>query len=190
MKAPFMQGLRKPYTFQLTIKEGGETLANIAVSAGNNADEVAKAKRTIQRALNDFTPSLKNPETVCTVVSAPTTPAVQEPASKNANLNKPEGVYGLVKLHCPKCHSTFGSFLKERRTEFTCKCGHHIDLTANIAPYRFVCPHCEKETWGTTNLENPSIVVTCKCGRDVELLLEKDAKEYRNCLLGGKQNER
>ena len=91
-----------------------------------------------------------------------------------------EGAKGLLRLYCRECGNTFGTFLKERQSEITCRCGHQIDLTAPLALYRFTCPYCQHEGWGKTNSEDPEITIRCKCGGDVDLRWVPKAKEYQN----------
>lgn len=42
------------YMFRLSVERGGETVLNTVIAAGG--DDVQKAKRTVQKLLNDFTP--------------------------------------------------------------------------------------------------------------------------------------
>ena len=93
---------------------------------------------------------------------------------------RPEGARGLLRLYCRECGNTFGTFLKERQSEITCRCGHHIDLTAPLALYRFTCPYCQHEGWGKTNSEDPEIEVQCKCREMVTVRWNRDAREYQN----------
>lgn len=87
---------------------------------------------------------------------------------------------GLLRLRCPACGSTFGTFLREYKTQFPCRCGHAIDLTVPLSRCRFTCPYCEKEYRGQTNLEDPAILIRCKCGGDVDLSWNPKAREYQN----------
>ena len=105
-------------------------------------------------------------------------PAVVPKLEAPASASRPEGARGLLRLRCPECGSTFGTFLKERQRDIACKCGHRIDLTAPLARYRFTCPYCEKDTWGQTNLEDPEITLRCRCGMDVDVMWVPKAKEY------------
>lgn len=93
---------------------------------------------------------------------------------------RPEGARGLLRLYCRECGNTFGTFLKERQSEITCRCGHQIDLTAPLALYRFTCPYCQHECWGKTNSEDPEIEVQCKCREMVTVRWNRDAREYQN----------
>ena len=101
------------------------------------------------------------------------------PSSGTHLPQKDAGIKGLLLLHCSECGDTFHSFLKEPKSEFVCKCGHHIDLTANMAKYEFTCPNCEKRTWGHTNLEDAEITVRCLCGSDIDLQWVSKVKAYR-----------
>lgn len=101
------------------------------------------------------------------------------PASNSVPSPQKAEVKGLLLLHCPDCDSTFQTFLKAPKSEFVCKCGHYIDLTANMAKYEFVCPNCEKKTWGHTNLEDAEISVRCMCGSEIDLQWVSKIKTYR-----------
>lgn len=90
-----------------------------------------------------------------------------------------EGAKGLVILHCKTCGNIFGAFLKESKQEFICKCGGRIDLTRPMARFRYTCPCCEKKTFGTTNVEEPSFEARCRCGNSVMLTWVSKDKEYR-----------
>lgn len=71
--------------------------------------------------------------------------------------------------------------MRERQSEVDCRCGHHIDLTAPLARYRFTCPYCEKEAWGKTNLEDPEITARCPgCGEEVKMRWNPSEREYQN----------
>lgn len=206
------------YTFALKICDSVGTLIDMTIGAAQAPNSLAKAKETIHKTLEEFTPMpivvkepdqgdptvfapnitieakneedkaeapvTLNPGTVMELISTafPEPKTINVPASQEpeATDKKPDGVKGLVHLHCSKCDSNFGTFLKEPKSKFTCKCGHSIDLTVPLARYRFTCPYCEKESWGYTNLEDPAITVRCKCSRDVELWWNTKAKEYRN----------
>ena len=93
---------------------------------------------------------------------------------------RPEGARGLLRLYCRECGNTFGTFLKELQSEITCRCGHHIDLTVPLARYRFTCPHCGKESWGKTNLEDPELTARCICGEDVVMRWNSKEREYQS----------
>ena len=82
--------------------------------------------------------------------------------------------------------------MRSRQSEIACRCGYHIDLTAPLARYRFICPYCEKETWGRTNLEDPEITeeficrlavggASRKAGETLEDVIKRAEEEmYRN----------
>lgn len=174
------------YTFSLCIDYGDRTLIDTTVEVKATAEEITKVKRTIQRLMNEYAPAVApTPEPVPPEpeTQAPITPTEQpgpEVKPTPPPGEKAGGARGLLRLQCPECGSTFGTFLREYQTEIACKCGHQIDLTVPLGRYRFTCPYCEKETWGQTNLEDPDITVRCKCGGDVELHWAPKAKEYQN----------
>ena len=258
-------GLTPTYTFRLQIERSDRTILNTAINAKATADDIAKAKKSIRRLLDEYTPAIKTtvtlrPGTVLELTPEPDLPAppenmtdldlenlwleladvpfddndpdvdmtlaenwkwfrkgtpreeiwrwfderhskgvafllygAQDPEPQGApeealapaggghiSDKRPEGARGLLRLYCQECGNTFGTFLKERQSEITCRCGHHIDLTAPLARYRFTCPYCEKEAWGQTNLEDPEITIRCKCGGNVDLRWVPKAKEYQN----------
>ena len=175
--------LPQTYTFSLCIDRGGHTIVDTTVEVPDTREGITRAKRTVQRLMNEYAPTPKAPE------PAGLTPETQPPADPllaaetapaSPPEKKPEGARGLLRLHCPECGNTFGTFLREYQTEVECKCGHQIDLTTPLALYRFTCPYCQHEGWGKTNLEDPEITVRCKCGEDVTLEWTPSEKEYQN----------
>lgn len=200
--------LPQTYTFSLCIDQGDRTLVDTTVEVEATTKGIAKAKRTIQRLMNEYAPAIEptptqtatpEPGHLSMVVVDESGPAPSsstwehltqraagqqnhqlESAPDTPPEKKPEGARGLLRLRCPECGNTFGTFLREYQTEVACKCGHPIDLTGQLGRYHFTCPYCEKETWGKTNLEDPEITVRCRCGGDVELRWEPKAKEYQN----------
>lgn len=185
----YYDGFVPTYKFSLCIDRGDRILVDTTVEVKATAEEISKAKRTINRLMSEYAPAAtpmpipqeseppkQNPE-----AQAPNgTVDPLEPEGVAPPEKKQEGVRGLLRLRCPECRNTFGTFLREHQSEIVCKCGHHIDLTVPLAGYRFTCPYCEKETWGQTNLEDPEITIRCKCGGDVELRWVPKVKEYRN----------
>lgn len=168
------------YTFSLCIKQDGKVLIGTEASAGDSPEEIAKAKKTIQRSLNEYTPKTTVPhpqktEPTPEATAPPPVQTVTPPVSE-----KQVGVRGLVQVRCPECNNVFSTFLKEYQTEVLCKCGHRIDLTAPLARFAYTCPYCEQTRWGKTNLEDPEITVRCKCGGDVDLRWNPSTKEYQN----------
>jgi len=184
--------LPQTYTFSLFINQGDRTLVDTTVEVNATAEGIAKAKRTIQCLMDEYAPAIETPQAAAlepvppepnTGSQAPINPTDlpdPETASVPPPEKKPEGVRGLIQLHCKECGRTFGTYLREPQTEVLCKCGHPIDLTGQMGKYRFTCPYCEKETWGRTNLEDPDITVRCKCGGDVDLHWVPKAREYQN----------
>lgn len=168
------------YTFSLCIKRDSKILVGTEASAGDSPEEIARAKRTIQRSLNEYTP--KTPTAHPKKTESPK-PAHDPPPIQKVTPpvpEKPEGIRGLLQIRCPECNNIFGTFLKEYQTEVLCKCGHHIDLTVPLARFSYTCPYCEQARWGRTNLEDPEITVRCKCGGDVDLRWNPSSKEYQN----------
>lgn len=184
--------LTTTYTFRLQIVRNDRTIIDVAITATAVPDGIAKAKENIQRMLNEYTPAIKVREPESTRSLETAAPILPEPESQEAPaadcrpdepektaaphqsitrtaVKKPDGVKGLLRLRCPECGNTFGTFLREYQSEVECKCGRRIDLTAPLEKYRFTCPCCEKETWGITNIEGADISIKCKCDMDVNL---------------------
>lgn len=101
------------------------------------------------------------------------------PVRIGSHRHSEEGAKGIVILYCESCGNSFATFLKERKQQFVCRCGGHIDLTRPMARFRYSCPCCEKKTWGSTNVEEPSIETKCLCGNPVVLAWNPRSKEYR-----------
>lgn len=181
------------YMFRLSVERGGETVLNTVIAAGG--DDVQKAKRTVQKLLNDFTPGGGKPARAPVVPDLAGTAAQEREGRETAEeLPSPEpapeplqerrdgqgGVRGTVQLLCGGCGSTIGTFLKNRQAEFRCKCGDSIDLTRPLARFEYTCPYCEAKIWGLTNMEKPDITIKCRCGSPVDLQWVPKIREYRN----------
>lgn len=50
------------YTFSFCIKKDGKVLVGTEVGAGDSQEEITRAKKTIQRLLNEYNPAAKHPE--------------------------------------------------------------------------------------------------------------------------------
>lgn len=175
--------LPQTYTFSLCIDRGGHTIVDTTVEVPDTREGITRAKRTVQRLMNEYAPTPKAPEPTGMNPESqlPTDPLPEaEAAPTSSPEKKPEGARGLLRLHCPECGNSFGTFLREYQTEVECKCGHQIDLTTPLALYRFTCPYCQHEGWGKTNSEAPEIEVQCKCREMVTVRWNRDAREYQN----------
>ena len=188
-------GLTPIYIFRIQIELEGKMVLDTSITTKDSREDLIKTKKTVRRLLDEYAPL---PPVLTPAPDIPPTPEpeAQDPAADqrqdeqpeeapapgggHVSDKPPEGVRGLIRLRCQECGSTFGTYLKERQSEITCRCGHHIDLTAPLARYRFTCPYCEKETWGRTNLEDPEITIRCKCGGDVDLRWNPKEREYQN----------
>lgn len=171
-----IQGFSNCYTFRLSIERNENTVLDITVGANGSQEEIDKAKKTMQRLLNNYTPSFKKLE-----LKPEPAPESTKPEAVSTLPKEPDGTKGLVTIYCKECGSAFSTFLKERQSEIVCRtCGHHTDLTVPLAKFHFTCPYCEKESWGLTNAEEPDIAVLCKCGQFVNLRWVPKSKEYRN----------
>lgn len=56
--------LNTTYTFRLQIERNDRTILETAIAAKADAAEVAKAKKAIQRLLNEYTPAIQSPKPV------------------------------------------------------------------------------------------------------------------------------
>lgn len=191
----FYDGFIPTYTFRLQIERSDRMILDTEIVAKGTPDEIAKAKKNVQRLLTEYTPTVKAPEPVPT--PALPVPEAQAPAAQQQDkpaeaaapptqsaaqttIKKPDGAKGPLRLYCPECGNTFGTFLREYQTEVACKCGHKIDLTGQLGRYHFTCPYCQHEGWGKTNSEAPEIEVQCKCREMITVRWNPDAKEYQN----------
>ena len=186
-------GQTEHYTFGAYIKRGDNTVLDIAVEAIDTPESIRKARNTVRRMMTSYAPNVTpivvaadQAQTAHVSAKVATSmagqsAAVPEPAATSTPPKEPDGTKGLVMIYCKECGSASSAFLKERQSEIVCRtCGHHTDLTVPLAKFHFTCPHCEKESWGLTNAEEPDIAVLCKCGQFVNLRWVPKAKEYRN----------
>lgn len=186
-------GQTEHYTFGAYIKRGNNTVLDIAVEAIDTPESIRKAMNTVRRMMTSYAPNVTpivvaadQAQTAHVSAKVATSmagqsAAVPEPAATSTPPKEPDGTKGLVMIYCKECGSASSAFLKERQSEIVCRtCGHHTDLTVPLAKFHFTCPHCEKESWGLTNAEEPDIAVLCKCGQFVNLRWVPKAKEYRN----------
>lgn len=182
----YYDGFTPTYTFSLYIERSDRVLVDTTVEVKATAEEIAKAKKTIQRLMNEYAPVAKAPAPADDPVEpemesqAPTGSPEQKGATDPPPEKKPDGARGLLHLHCKECGRAFTTFLREYQTEVDCKCGHQIDLDAPLAKFAYTCPYCEQTRWGQTNLEDPDITVRCKCGGDVNLRWVPKSREYQN----------
>ena len=193
----YYDGLTPTYTFRLQIERSDRTVLDTAITTKASREEMIKAKKSVRRLLDEYAPlppvltpapdlpPAPDPEseekTGCEDGSYDRPEKTPTPAGGGQTSDKrPEGARGLLRLYCRECGNTFGTFLKERQSEITCRCGHQIDLTAPLALYRFTCPYCQHEGWGKTNSEDPEIEVQCKCREMVTVRWNRDAREYQN----------
>ena len=137
----YYDGFTPTYTFSLCIERSDRVLVDTTVEVKATAEEIAKAKKTIQRLMNEYAPAAKAPAPADDPVEpemesqAPTGSPEQEGETDPPPEKKPDGARGLLHLHCKECGRTFTTFLREHQTEVDCKCGHQIDLTAPLAKF-------------------------------------------------------
>lgn len=179
----YFDGFDPAYTFSLQIGQEDKTILDATISAMPTVEDIARAKESILRLLNDYTPVVQAPipaEPAKTEALQSDVALYSQTQDTHAQRKEPEGAKGLLQLCCPACGNVFGTFLRERQNSIACKCSHSIDLTTPLARYRFTCPSCQHEGYGQTNLEDPEITVPCKCRADVKLRWVPAVKEYRN----------
>ncbi len=181
----YYDGFTPTYAFSLRIERSDRVLVDTTVEVKGTTEEIAKAKKTLQRLMNEYAPVIeaaisKPPESAPENQIPVDTTDPPEPTPDSIPEKKPEGARGLLQLHCKECGRTFATFLREHQTEVACKCGHQIDLTVPLANFTYTCPYCEQTRWGKTNLEDPEITVRCKCGGDVNLRWAPKSREYKN----------
>ena len=169
----------RTYTFSLCIDQGDRTLADSTFEVPATTEGIAKAERTIKHLMSEYAPAAA-PEPGNQAPINPTDQPEPEATPEPPLEKKPQGARGLLRLHCPECGNTFGTFLREYQTEIACKCGHKIDLTGQLGRYHAVCPYCQHESWGKTNSEEPEIEVQCKCKEMIRLQWVPEAREYQN----------
>ncbi len=177
------------YMFQLHIAQDGEAIVDVIVGANAVPEEIGKAKKTLRRMLDEFTPKIEALSLFQPDLPAQPAPRLVEEASSSAVLapaiiRRPKssgakGAKGLMILHCETCGDIFVTVLKGSEQELTCKCGSRIDLTRPMASFRYICPCCEKKTWGKTNVEEPDFETRCLCGNKIRLVWVVKDKEYR-----------
>lgn len=76
-------GLIPTYAFHLQIERSDRTIIDTTIIAKATADEIARAKRTVQRLLTEYTPTIKAPEQVPTPPPESDTPALPEPEAQD-----------------------------------------------------------------------------------------------------------
>ena len=82
--------LPQTYTFSLCIDRGGHTIVDTTVEVPDTREGITKAKRTVQRLMNEYTPTPKVPEPAgLNPESQP--PADLLPAAETAPTPPPEG---------------------------------------------------------------------------------------------------
>lgn len=152
----YYDGFTPSLELTVRIARDDRVILDTTVGVKGVADEIEKAKSTLKNLLDEYAPSVNIPlpEPQAYTEPEPAPESVNTEASKpemqTSRIPKQSGIRGLIRMECPECGAAFWTFLKERQTEIACKCGNVIDLTANLAAYRFICPGCGKETWGKT----------------------------------------
>lgn len=173
-------------TFRLSIAQEDKTLLDVVVTAEGEAEAISRAKRSIQRLLNEHTPKIEQAaisipaETAMEKAEEPQGPEEQAPTGcGDPAFNS--GAKGVLNLKCPECMSNFHICLRDYQRSVPCKCGHVIDLTdPTIARYEYNCPSCGRHNYGKTNIEDPEYTDTCQCGENIRLVWNKVRKRYTN----------
>jgi len=160
------------YMFRLCIEQDRDSILEAAVGASDTAGSVAKARETILKLLDEFTPEFASPTTRPNLSVQEDEPEVKpEPAMRN-------GVKGFILLRCQECGNVFKSFQREPKQRVFCKCGHCIGLTVPLARFQCTCAKCGKRSWGKTNIEDASIEVRCSCGNQMSLNWRSEDRQY------------
>lgn len=79
----FFDGLIPTYTFYLKIERSDRTIIDTAIVAKAYPDEIAKAKKNIQRLLTEYTPDIKVKEQVPAPAPEVDTKALPEPEAQD-----------------------------------------------------------------------------------------------------------
>lgn len=87
------------------------------------------------------------------------------------------GARGVIRLLCPVCHKTFGTFLHVPQVSIGCHCGVTISLEG-LRDFRYDCGCCGRNSYGKTNFEDPEITVACKCGNPMTLKWDDEKRTY------------
>lgn len=201
-------GFTPIYTFRLSIEREDRTLLDVAVTSKGKAEAIGRAKRSIQRLLNEYTPKIEP-----AAVPAPEFEPVElepeeEPeesvdsAAQGAEISEePEqmnspvttfipGLKGVVYLECPVCGRRFHTCLREYTQSIPCNCGHMIDLTdPTFARFEYHCPSCGRNSYGKTNIEGAEYTDTCQCGESIKLRWNKTIKAYQGVAPRRQGNE-
>lgn len=175
----YYDGLCPSYTFRLSIEREDRQMLDVAITAKGKAAELNRAKKTIQRLLNENTPKIEPGPIPAPDIPAPVIQAEEpeDPAPEQVGVR--HAVKGVVKLRCPECEKMFHTCLKDYQEHITCNCGRVIDLTdSTMARFEYDCPKCGKHNYGKTNLEDPEIEDNCVCGEIVRLKWDKQSKKY------------
>jgi len=160
------------YMFRLCIEQERDSILELAVGAADTAESVAKAKKTILKLLDEFSPEFAAPTTRLNLSTQEDNSEMKpEPTMRN-------GVKGFILLRCQACGNTFKLFQREPKKRVFCKCGHCVDLAVPLAHFQCTCAKCGKQSWGKTNIEEASIEVRCSCGNPITLNWYPEDRQY------------
>lgn len=204
----YYDGFTPGYTFRLSIEREDRTLLDAAVAAKGEAEAIGKAKRSIQRLLNEYTPKVESaavpvpefepvepepeekPEEP--VDGAALEPEIsEEPKRKNSPVTTfITGIKGSVFLECPVCGKRFHACFREDTQSVPCNCGHMIDLTApTFARYEYNCLSCGRHNYGKTNIEGAEYSDFCQCGKIIKLRWDQKNRKYMGFMPRRQGNE-
>lgn len=97
----------------------------------------------------------------------------QQTQTKTQSKPKPKAKWegrklkGLFVLKCKSCGEKFGAFVRTPQTSWKCRCGESIELDTT-GKFDITCPDCGVRGFGRTNIEDATMINTCKCGKQVE----------------------
>ena len=84
-------GFAPTYTFRLQIERSDRTILDTTITTKVDANEVAKAKKTIQRLLNEYIPVIKPPVQVkAPELEQTAAPALSEPEDSGGPAQNPD----------------------------------------------------------------------------------------------------
>ena len=122
----YHDGTVPTYVFSFRIERGGCVLVDTAVTVKANAGGIDKARETIQRLVDEYAPAIEPAQASVPKTENPTsidTAGQPEPEAVSAPSfgKRPKGARGLLRLRCPECGKSFGTFLREYQAEIVCK---------------------------------------------------------------------
>lgn len=134
-------GLIPTYAFHLQIERSDRTIIDTTIIAKATADEIARAKKTVQRLLSEYTPTIKAPEQVTTPAPEADTPALPEPEAQDPTSDQRQDEPAEAAAPPPEHHPGNGE--KAGRGEGTAEMGQRQpgNIQATVRQERERRPH-------------------------------------------------